>query len=325
MRIFYMFLFKLFVSLFYHLSLSNNIDFNKASAWSFSSKTKLISPLKPRVSLSNKNIVIDDSIINTKAITHDKNNNDSENRPRDYSRRSSRREILLASFLISSSSIALAPAYAFDNAMPEAQKYADKPKRRGTAPKDLGLLPRTIEGEFERVTKPGLRTCNGDPNCFSTTGDFVLEDRTQVGIDWLIAPWKPPTSDTKPLKTIADVMKLYEPGQNNIDGAGFSIIKETETYLYYQFESLKKGYIDDLEFAFPTQKEGSTAGILVRSASRVGFTDFGVNAIRLNYIASKLRKEYGWTITEISDTTHRDYWITAYDAREATFDPDRRK
>ena len=34
---------------------------------------------------------------------------------------------------------------AFDNAIEDYAKYADKPKRRGTPPKDLGVLKRSIE------------------------------------------------------------------------------------------------------------------------------------------------------------------------------------
>lgn len=209
------------------------------------------------------------------------------------------------------------PANAFDNAIVDYQKYADKPKRRGTPPKDLGVLPRTTEGEDDTITEPGLRSCDGNPNCFSTTGDFQLEDRQQYGVDFLIPPWKPPADDSTPLKTLSTVVKAYEPGQGGIDGGGFSVIKETDSYLYCQFESLKKGYIDDLEFS------SSPNGILVRSASRVGFTDFGVNAIRLNSLASKLKNK-GWTIDEITPKSHRDYWDASNEARESTFDSDRR-
>ena len=53
-------------------------------------------------------------------------------------------------------------------------------------------------------------------------------------------------------------------------------------------------------------------------------TDFGVNAIRLNAIASVLR-EQGWKIDEITPTRFRDYFDVAGDARDATFDEDRRK
>merc|ERR1712008_273601 len=110
--------------------------------------------------------------------------------------------------------------------------------------------------------------------------------------------WQPPPEESKPLQALAAIVKAYEPGQGAIDGGGFQLVKETETYLYFQFEALKKGFIDDVEFAtHPT-----TQGIMVRSASRVGVTDFGVNAIRLNYIADKLRQN-GWKIAEITPET----------------------
>ena len=211
-------------------------------------------------------------------------------------------------------------ANAFPNAIPDYKLYIDRPKRKGDPPRDLGILPRTTEGIDAAETSPRLRTCSGNPNCFSTTGDARLEDRQQYGVDFLVPTWIPPPEETKPLQTVAAVVASYEPGQGGIDGGGFALIKQTDSYLYYQFEALKKGYIDDLEFA--TDK--ATTGVMVRSASRVGVTDFGVNAIRLNYIGDKLRSK-GWKITEITPETHRDYWITANEARAATFDEDRRK
>ena len=62
----------------------------------------------------------------------------------------------------------------------------------------------------------------------------------------------------------------------------------------------------------------------MRSSSRVGSTDFGVNAKRLNYIAAALRQD-GWTIDEITPKTHPDYWDAASDALDLTFDKDRRR
>eukprot|EP00536_Pseudo-nitzschia_multiseries_P000238 jgi/Psemu1/321505/estExt_fgenesh1_pg.C_30080 len=208
---------------------------------------------------------------------------------------------------------------AFSNAIPEAKKFADKAKRRGTPPKDLGVLPRTTEGIDGSVTSPRLRSCDGNPNCFSTTGDALLEDRQQYGVDFLVPPWVPPSSDPNPLATVAAVVDAYEPGQGGVDGGGFALVTKKSDYLYYQLEALKKGYIDDVEFAMvPGSRD-----VQVRSASRVGVTDFGVNAVRLNYIAGKLRAG-GWVIPDITPDTHRDYWVTANEAREATFDADRR-
>ena len=243
--------------------------------------------------------------------------------PGDKKLNTCRRSLLLVPISSLLPFLSSSPAGAFDNAIPEFKKYSDRPKRRGTPPRDLAVLPRTTEGELDRVIQPGLRTCDGNPNCFSTTGDFRLEDRQQFGVDFFLSPWIPPPTDNsmQSLKTISNVVRSYEPGQGGIDGGGFSIIKEESAYLYYQFESLKKGYIDDLEFA--VSFKNSDSGILVRSASRVGITDFGVNAIRLNYIASQLRSK-GWTIDEITEKSHRDYWTAANEARDATFDADRR-
>ena len=61
--------------------------------------------------------------------------------------------------------------------------------------------------------------------------------------------------------------------------------------MYVQFESLKNGYIDDLELAAIPEIGGGA--VQVRSSSRVGYLDFGVNAKRLNYIAQQLRSR-GW-------------------------------
>ena len=219
-------------------------------------------------------------------------------------------------------SMGIRSATAFENAIPEYAQYADKPKRPGTPPKDLGLAKRTINAnsiDADELTFTGLRGCDGKPNCFSTTGDTLLTDRILTGVDTLIAPWKPPAGDTASFKTLVAVVKAYPPGQGYIDGGGFKVVKETESYLYAQFESLKKGYIDDVEFAM-----SADGTVMVRSASRVGQTDFGVNAKRLNFLASALRDK-GWAIDEITAKTHQDYFYAADDARDQTFDQDRRK
>jgi len=213
-------------------------------------------------------------------------------------------------------------AFAFENAIPEYANYADKTKRRGTPPKDLGVLKRTINADSidaDPMTFSGLRGCDGKPNCFSTTGDSLKEDRILTGVDTLIKAWVPPAGDAAPFKSLVATVKAYKPGQGNVDGGGFQVVKETESYLYLQFEALKKGYIDDVEFAM-----GTDGMVQVRSSSRVGQTDFGVNALRLNYISASLRKQ-GWSIDEITAKTHDDYFYAADDARDQTFDKDRRK
>ena len=215
---------------------------------------------------------------------------------------------------------AAGPAASFENAVPEYAEYVGKPKRPGTPPKDLGLVQRTIKGEdFDDITFKGLRGCDGKPNCFSTTGDVLLEDRIQFGVDTLIQPWKPPPDAKAPFKTLVEAVKAYPPGQQFVDGGGFQVVKETDNYLYVQYEALKKGYIDDAEWHM-----NGDGVVTLRSGSRVGQTDFGVNAKRLNYIAAKLRSQ-GWTITELTRSTNKDYFEAAEDAADQTFDSDRRR
>jgi len=181
---------------------------------------------------------------------------------------------------------------AFDNAIPEKLKYKDRPKQRGPTPPDLGIKERGDLGE-------GLKTCAPGANCFTTSGD------TEFDRFYLLSPWVPKKGEEdKAIEIIASIVSEYPPGQNKIDGGGFSIIKSTPSYFYAQFESLKNTYIDDLEFA--KAKDG-TGRVLVRSSSRLGYLDYGVNALRLNWISERLR-ERGWTAEELTPTTHPDYF-----------------
>jgi len=61
-----------------------------------------------------------------------------------------------------------------------------------------------------------------------------------------------------------------------------------------------------VEFAVINNLEGRT--VEVRSSSRVGYLDYGVNAKRLNYIANALRSK-GWDAPGVDLKTHQDYAI----------------
>ena len=160
---------------------------------------------------------------------------------------SSRRDALLGALAACTAAAGVRPASAFSNAIPDYANYADKPKRKGDPPKDLGVQKRTINADSinaDPLTFNGLRKCDGKPNCFSTTGDELLEDRILTGVDTLIKPWKPPPGDGAPFKSLVKAVKAYTPGQGFIDGGGFQVVKESDAYIYVQFEALKKGYID---------------------------------------------------------------------------------
>jgi len=60
------------------------------------------------------------------------------------------------------------------------------------------------------------------------------------------------------------------------------IISETNTYLHIEFTSAFFRFVDDVEFFVDdTEKK-----IHVRSASRIGYSDFGVNRGRVEKIRS---------------------------------------
>ncbi len=58
-----------------------------------------------------------------------------------------------------------------------------------------------------------------------------------------------------------------------------TIVEEKDDYLHVECTSAIMRYVDDVEFYFPEEKV-----IQVRSASRLGYSDLGVNRDRVEYI-----------------------------------------
>ena len=200
---------------------------------------------------------------------------------------------------------------AFENAVPNSYTM---PKSKGPAPRDLGL---NSFGKLRECLKPS-------PNCFSTTtfngGEEDLEEERgeQVGadmwgVDHTIPLWEfEGTDPNEGFLKLKRAIEKYEPGHDGIDGGGFSIIKldPVRRYIYVQFESLKRGYIDDVEFVV-----NPDCKVQVVSSSRLGYLDYRVNAKRLNYIRSKLVNS-GFKIEEISFKTHPVYFDSNQDISE---------
>ncbi|MEB3290341.1 MAG: DUF1499 domain-containing protein [Leptolyngbya sp.] len=63
-----------------------------------------------------------------------------------------------------------------------------------------------------------------------------------------------------------------------------AILKKTEDYLYAEFTSRLMGYVDDVEFYL----DPGASVIHVRSASRLGESDLGVNRKRIEALRSAL-------------------------------------
>ncbi len=57
------------------------------------------------------------------------------------------------------------------------------------------------------------------------------------------------------------------------------IVEDTDNYMRVEFKSAVIGFVDDVEFFFPDEPI-----IHVKSASRIGYSDFGVNRKRVEQI-----------------------------------------
>ena len=194
------------------------------------------------------------------------------------SRRSFVRAGAVAFSLATAITIATPRANAFDNRLDD--RYSDAIQTPGKQPKDLGYS--------QRSNYVGLKECGNSPNCWNSSAP-----KANLPARWLPA-WE---SNGRSIEDVKRVIDTYQVGQNNVDGGGFQVVefennkKNNKQYLYVQFQSYKAGYIDDFECWYnPESKKFD-----VRSSSRVGYSDLGVNALRLEYIANRLEKEYSWT------------------------------
>ncbi|NES06040.1 MAG: DUF1499 domain-containing protein, partial [Okeania sp. SIO2F4] len=86
--------------------------------------------------------------------------------------------------------------------------------------------------------------------------------------------------DSEPEKAIANLKQIIESMPRT------NIVKEDENYLYAEFTSKIMGYVDDVEFYVDEEANA----IQVRSASRLGEGDLGVNRERVETIREKLNE-----------------------------------
>ena len=70
--------------------------------------------------------------------------------------------------------------------------------------------------------------------------------------------------------------------------ASAELIVNTPNYVYAEYTSSLMKYVDDVEFLFSTSEKV----IHVRSASRVGRSDFGVNRDRIEQLRSQLTNKW---------------------------------
>lgn len=122
-----------------------------------------------------------------------------------------------------------------------------------------GTRPTTIG-----VKEGRLAACPKSPNCVVSQGN---EDAEHA-----IAPLAYSGDADSAMAALKQVVAAQ---------AGSEIIEQTENYLYAEFTSKLMGFVDDVEFYLPADEPGV---IHVRSASRLGQSDLGVNRKRVEAI-----------------------------------------
>jgi len=110
-----------------------------------------------------------------------------------------------------------------------------------------------------------LAPCPHTPNCVSSQSTDSIHQ---------IAPL---SYNSTPEKALADIKSVVESLPRT------KIITEKDNYLYAEFKSALLGFIDDVEFYL----DSNANFIQVRSASRLGQSDLGVNRKRIETIREK--------------------------------------
>ena len=121
----------------------------------------------------------------------------------------------------------------------------------GQRPADLGVQ----DGK--------LQECPDKPNCVCSQSDKAYSQIQPLPI---------------PKEGLSDLKKIIHSMQRT------QIIQEEENYLYAEFTSALMGYVDDVEFYLQSEE-----GVIhVKSASRLGNSDFGQNRKRIEAIREAL-------------------------------------
>lgn len=114
-----------------------------------------------------------------------------------------------------------------------------------------------------------LKPCKDSPNCASS-----LDERPS----FKVTPLSFAGDASEALKKVKDVLLQQDRTR---------LVEESDGYLHVEFKSLIFRFVDDLEVWI----DDSEKLIHFRSASRVGYSDFGVNKKRILEIQEKLKSQ----------------------------------
>lgn len=126
-----------------------------------------------------------------------------------------------------------------------------------------------FQNVYSMMSTEILPPCPDSPNCVSSLADDEQH---------FIAPFVYTGTISEAQKNLVSILQSIPRAR---------IISIERNYVQVEFTSVLFRFIDDAEFCFPENENR----IHVRSASRVGYYDFGVNRTRLEHIRKLLRAE----------------------------------
>ena len=115
-----------------------------------------------------------------------------------------------------------------------------------------------------------LPRCKRSPNCVSSQAETSDAEHSIAPIQFK--------------GTATEAMAAVRKAIGGMERA--TVLRHEANYLYAEFRSKLMGFVDDIEFTHDEK-----AGVIhVRSASRLGRSDFGVNRARVESLRAKIEK-----------------------------------
>ena len=119
-----------------------------------------------------------------------------------------------------------------------------------------------------------LQPCGVVPNCVCSE-------------DWAAANYPPVLLEGRALEWAWSDFKAA------VVAAGGEVKEDSDGYLWATFATPRLGFVDDFEARLDPGGEGQVPSIRLRSASRVGYSDFGTNRKRADAVVGRFMAESG--------------------------------
>ena len=131
----------------------------------------------------------------------------------------------------------------------------------------LAIYGCAVAGDYP-VMQSRFSNCPETPNCVSSSAHSGRHYIEPIGYEGTLD-----NARLRLLEVIADSARAH-------------VVKQEDAYLHVEFTSLLFRFVDDVEFEF----DDAGKQIHLKSASRTGYADFGVNRRRLESIRERFNQ-----------------------------------